>query len=161
MGRRRIGKSMAAVAFAVIALLLYANPVAAQHEVKIITALTAVDRVTGTVTGDTDGRGKAEFELIPEAGQICYEIEVQGIAEPTEPARGLGSAHIHFVATGGIAVDLDSDFKPKGDDEFKATGCVDVDEALLADIIEHPEDFYVNIHNREFAGGALAALLEP
>jgi hypothetical protein len=159
MARKPVRKSMVAVAFAIAALLLYSNPAAAQHEIKITTTLTAVDPVTGEVTGDTDGSGGAEFELIPEVGQICYEIEVQGIAEPTEPGPGVGSAHIHFVATGGIAVDLDAEFEPKGDEEFKATGCVDVDQTLLADIIEHPEDYYVNVHNREFPGGALAGVL--
>jgi hypothetical protein len=159
MTRRPVHKSMVAIAFAVIALLLYSNPAAAQHEVKIITALTAVDPVTGTITGDTDGTGKAEFELIPEGGKICYEIEVQGIAEPTEPGPGVGSAHIHFVASGGIAVDLDAEFEPRGDDEFKATGCVEVDEELLSEIIDDPEAFYVNVHNLEFPGGALAGVL--
>jgi hypothetical protein len=159
MAQRSVHKSMVAVAVAVVALLLYSNPAAAQHEVKIITTLTAVDPVTGTITGDTEGTGKAEFELIPEHGEICYEIEVQGIAEPTEPGPGVGSAHIHFVADGGIAVDLDAEFEPKGDDKFKATGCVDVDDELLSDIIDDPEAYYVNVHNLEFPGGALAGLL--
>jgi hypothetical protein len=152
---------MVAVALAVIALLLYSHPAAAQHEVKLTTTLTAVDPVTGIVTGDPDGTGKAKFELIPEEGKICYKIEVQGIAEPAEPpGSGLGSAHIHFVATSGIAVGLNADFEPKGDDKFKTTGCVDVDEALLlSDIIEHPENYYVNVHNLDFPGGALAGVL--
>jgi hypothetical protein len=159
MARRSVHKSLVAVAIAVIALLAYSNPAAARSEVKITTNLTAVNPLTGTIAGDPDGTGKAEFELIPEEGTICYEIEVQGIAEPAEPGPGVGSAHIHFMAGGGIAVDLDTEFEPKGDDEFKATGCVDVDGALLSDIIENPEAFYVNVHNQEFPGGALAGLL--
>jgi hypothetical protein len=63
------------------------------------------------------------------------------------------------VADGGIAVGLEADFEPKGDDEFKAKSCVEVDEGLLFDIIDDPEAFYVNIHNREFPGGALAGVL--
>jgi hypothetical protein len=162
MARRPVHKSMVAMALAVLALLVYSNPAAAQHDVKITTKLTAVDPVTGVITGDKDGTGKAEFELIPEIGQICYEIEVQGIAKPTEPAPGLGSAHIHFLEgppVGGIAVDLEADFEPKGEDEFKATGCVEVNEDLLSQIVGHPEAFYVNIHNAEFPGGALAGVL--
>jgi CHRD domain-containing protein len=159
MARRSVHKSLVAVTIAVIALLAYSNPAAAQSEVKITTRLTAVNPLTGTVTGDPDGTGKAEFELIPEEGATCYEIEVQGIAEPAEPGPGVGSAHIHFVADGGIAVNLNTEFEPKGDDEFKAKGCVDVAGALLSDIIEHPEAYYVNVHNHEFPGGALAGLL--
>jgi hypothetical protein len=89
----------------------------------------------------------------------CYEIEVEGISEPVEPAPGVGSAHIHFLATGGIAVDLETDFQPDKSDEFKASGCVEVDSTLLQAILENPDQFYVNIHNVEFPGGALAGLL--
>jgi hypothetical protein len=71
----------------------------------------------------------------------------------------VGSAHIHFLATGGIAVDLQADFQPDNSDEFKASGCVEVDSALLQAILENPDQFYVNIHNADFPGGALAGLL--
>jgi hypothetical protein len=67
--------------------------------------------------------------------------------------------HIHFLATGGIAVDLEADFQPDKSDEFKASGCVEVDSALLQAMLENPELFYVNIHNVDFPGGALAGLL--
>ena len=131
----------------------------ADTEVKFTTTLTALNPVTGTVTGDPDGRGKAEFTFDTEQGTVCYELEVEGISEPVEPAPGVGSAHIHFLATGGIAVDLEADFQPDQSDEFKASGCVEVDSALLQAIIENPDQFYVNIHNVQFPGGALFGLL--
>jgi hypothetical protein len=140
-------------------LLVSAIPAGADTEVKFITTLTALDPVTGVVTGDPDGRGKAEFTFDTEQGTVCYELEVEGIAQPVEPALGVGSAHIHFLATGGIAVDLEADFQPDKSDEFKASGCVEVDSALLQAILENPELFYVNIHNVDFPGGALAGLL--
>jgi hypothetical protein len=143
----------------VVMLLLSAIPAGADTEVKIITTLTAINPLTGTVTGDPDGRGKAEFTFDTEQGTVCYELEVEGISEPVEPAPGVGSAHIHFLAGGGIAVDLEADFQPDQSDEFKASGCVEVDSALLQAIIENPEQFYVNIHNVEFPGGALSGLL--
>jgi hypothetical protein len=140
-------------------LLVSAIPAGADTEVKFVIPLTAVDPVTGEVTGDPDGRGKAEFTFDTEQGTVCYEIEVEGISQPIEPAPGVGSAHIHFLATGGIAVDLETDFEPDKSDEFKASGCVEVDSALLQDILEHPDQYYVNIHNVEFPGGALSGLL--
>jgi hypothetical protein len=74
----------------------------------------------------------------------------------------VGSAHIHFLATGGIAVDLESDFTPdKGGDEFKSSGCVEVDSELIDTILANPELFYVNIHTQEFPGGALFGSLGP
>jgi hypothetical protein len=154
-----MGKTLRFAGLVLVMLVLSAIPAGANTEVKITTALTAVDPVTGVVTGDPDGRGKAEFTFDTDAGTVCYELEVEGIAEPVEPAPGLGSAHIHFLATGGIAVDLEADFQRDQSDEFKASGCVEVDSALLQAIVENPDQFYVNIHNVEFPGGALAAPL--
>jgi CHRD domain len=154
-----MGKTLRFAGLVLVMLLLSAIPVGANTEVKITTTLTALDPVTGVVTGDPDGRGKAEFTFDTDQGTICYELEVEGIAEPVEPAPGLGSAHIHFLATGGIAVDLKADFQADKSDEFKASGCVEVDSALLQDILENPDQFYVNIHNADFPGGALSRLL--
>jgi hypothetical protein len=154
-----MGKTLRFAGLVVVMLLLSAIPAGADTEVKIITTLTAINPLTGTVTGDPDGRGKAEFTFDTEQGTVCYELEVEGISEPVEPAPGVGSAHIHFLAGGGIAVDLEADFQPDKSDEFKASGCVEVDSALLQAIIENPEQFYVNIHNVEFPGGALSGLL--
>jgi hypothetical protein len=154
-----MGKALRFAGLVVVMLLLSAIPAGADTEVKFTITLTALDPVTGVVTGDPDGRGKAEFTFDTVAGTACYELEVEGITEPVEPAPGLGSAHIHFLATGGIAVDLEADFEPDKSDEFKASGCVEVDSALLQDILEHPDQYYVNIHNVEFPGGALSGLL--
>jgi hypothetical protein len=152
-------KTLRLAALALVMLLLSAIPAGASTEVKITTTLNALDPVTGAVTGDPDGRGTAEFSFDTDEGTICYELEVEGIAEPVEPAPGLGSAHIHLVATGGIAVDLETDFQPDKGDEFKASGCVEVDSALLQAILENPDQYYVNIHNADFPGGALSGLL--
>jgi CHRD domain len=149
------------VALALVGLLsgVLISRAGADTEVKFSITLTAVDPVTGQVTGDPDGKGKAEFTFDTDAGTVCYELEVEGIAEPVEPAPGLGSAHIHLLPGGGIAVDLEADFQPDNSDEFKASGCVPVDSALRQAIVEHPDRYYVNIHNAEFPGGALAGLL--
>ena len=153
-------KLLTFAALALVALLLYAGPANAAEEFKFTTTLTALNPVTGTVTGDTDATGKAEFTILPEAGLICYELEAEGITEPTEPAPGLGSAHIHFLPGGGIAVDLESDFTlDQGGDEFKSSGCVEADSEVIEAILAHPDAFYVNIHNVEFPGGALAGTL--
>ena len=152
-------KSLGFAAIALAMLLVSAIPAGADTEFKFTITLDALNPVTGEVTGDPDGRGTAEFTFDTKQGTVCYELEVEGITEPVEPAPGLGSAHIHFLATGGIAVDLEADFQPDKSDEFKASGCVEVDSALLQAILENPDQFYVNIHNAEFPGGALSGLL--
>jgi hypothetical protein len=154
-----MGKTLRFAGLVLAMLLLSAIPAGADTEVKITTTLTAINPVTGAVTGDPDGSGKAEFTFDTDEGTVCYEIEVEGIAEPVEPAPGVGSAHIHFLATGGIAVDLEAEFQPDKSDEFKASGCVGVDGALLQAIVQNPDQYYVNIHNVEFPGGALSGLL--
>ena len=154
--KRRILVALALVGLLSVVLISRAG---ADTEVKFTTTLTAVDPVTGAVTGDPDGSGKAEFIFDTEQGTVCYELEVEGIAEPVEPAPGLGSAHIHLLPLGGIAVDLETDFEPDKSDEFKASGCVEVDSALLQAILENPDQYYLNIHNVEFPGGALSGLL--
>jgi hypothetical protein len=154
-----MGKALRLAGVVLVMLLAAAIPAGADTEIKLTTTLTGLNPVTGEVTGDPDGTGKAEFTFDTEQGTVCYEIEVEGIAAPVEPGPGVGSAHIHFLATGGIAVNLQADFQPDKSDEFKASGCVQVDSALLQAILENPDQFYVNIHNAEFPGGALAGLL--
>jgi len=154
-----MGKALRLAGLMLVMLLVAAIPAGADTEVKFTTILTAVDPVTGTVTGDPDGRGKAEFIFDTDQGTVCYEIEVEGIAAPVEPGPGVGSAHIHVLPTGGIAVNLQADFQPDNSDEFKASGCVTVASDLLPAILANPEQYYVNIHNADFPGGALAGLL--
>ena len=154
--KRRILVALALVGLLSLVLISRAG---ADTEVKFTITLTALDPVTGVVTGDPDGRGTAEFTFDTVEGTVCYELEVEGISEPVEPAPGLGSAHLHVLATGGIAVDLEAEFQPDKSDEFKASGCVGVDGALLQAIVQNPDQYYVNIHNVEFPGGALAGLL--
>ncbi len=39
------------------------------------------------------------------------------------------------------------------------TGCVPVEPALAADVGQNPSDYYVNVHNAAFPGGALRGQL--
>jgi hypothetical protein len=110
---------------------------------------------------DPDGRGTAVLRFDPAVGTLCYEIVVDGIGEPTEPAPGLGNAHIHGpLPSTGIAVPLETEFAQAGaSDVFVASGCVDVDAATLEAILASPESFYVNVHTVEFPGGAIQGSL--
>ncbi len=66
-------------------------------------------------SGDPDGSGVAVVRLDSERDLVCYSAVVRNISAPTEPAPGVGSAHIHgpLPAT-GIAIDLDSVFVGDG-----------------------------------------------
>ena len=99
--------------------------------------------------GDPDGTGKAEVKFKAVTNEVCYEIEVENIAEPT-------ASHIHEGAegaSGGIVVTFDHTKIGKGE------SCVAVDHAVLDKIVENPGNFYVNVHNGEFPGGAVRGQL--
>jgi hypothetical protein len=99
--------------------------------------------------GDLDGEGTAYLTLNQGQGEICYELNVSGIA----PAA---AAHIHIGAsttTGPVVVPL----SPPTDGS--SSGCVSVDPELIKAIRQNPEAYYVNVHNAEFPGGALRGQL--
>jgi hypothetical protein len=95
--------------------------------------------------GDQDGSGSAYVTLNQGLGEVCWEISFEGIAEPF-------AAHIHFgdaLVSGGVAVPLNT-----------SSGCIDgVDADLIKDIRQHPENYYVNVHNADFPPGALRGQL--
>jgi hypothetical protein len=109
-------------------------------------------------SGDPDGSGTAVLTVDLRTGTVCYHIIVTGIGEPTEPAAGIGNAHIHSSAEGGaIAVDIETAFVAVDGavDTYQATGCVTEERRVLVDILLHPEDYYVNVHTFAFPAGAV------
>jgi hypothetical protein len=122
------------------------------------TVETFVVSLTGANGGDPDGSGTAVIRLDTRTSQVCYTITVRGIGFPTEPAPGLGAAHIHTFATGGIFVDLETTWVGQNN-AFTSTGCVDVTSAQLSALLTAPQNYYINIHTVEFPGGALSGAL--
>jgi hypothetical protein len=109
-------------------------------------------------SGDPDGSGTAELTVDLKEGTVCYDIEVTGIGEPTEPAAGIGSAHIHsYPQNGAIAVDLETNFElvEGTTDTYQASDCVTASRRTLVDILLNPESYYVNVHTVAFPGGAV------
>lgn len=107
-----------------------------------VTTLSGAEEV---LAADPDGSGFASIWLNHGQGTVCWDISYENIA----PAR---AAHIHKApagTNGGIVVTLDPNMP----------GCVDVDQALIKDIIQNPEKYYVNVHNDDFPGGAIRGQL--
>lgn len=105
--------------------------------------------LSGSANADENGSGTATVMIDAEAGEVCYEIEVSDIEDPTV-------AHIHMGAageTGGVAVDFNIP-------ENGMDGCVTgIDSDQANEIIDSPENFYVNVHNDPFPGGAIRGQL--
>ena len=115
---------------------------------KLKANLTGAKEVPGP--GDTDGRGNALVAVLPRFDAVCFRLRWRDIAAPT-------AAHIHKGASdvaGPIVVTL---FDGQADDR----GCINglTDDDLLRDIKRNPRDYYVNIHNADFPGGAIRGQL--
>jgi hypothetical protein len=123
---------------------------------------TSVSATTFSISlAGPGGTGSALVELNP-GGKVCYVIQVTLTTAgdvPQEPAPGIGNAHIHDVATGGIAIHLDSTFTALGDGMFIAAECVRGDRDVVRDVLAHPDQYYVNVHTASFPGGAVSGTL--
>jgi hypothetical protein len=99
--------------------------------------------------GDIDGEGSASLRVNVGKRQVCYELTVSGIA----PAV---AAHIHEAppgVAGPVVAPLDAPTSGM------SSGCTAISRDLAKDIVRNPEDYYVNVHNAEFPGGALRGQL--
>jgi hypothetical protein len=103
--------------------------------------------------GDPDGTGTAAITINVGQRRVCWDITVNNIAAPM---RG----HIHnapVLVNGPIVVGF---FEPA---TVALKGCTPttqpVDRALLTDIIQHPQNYYVNVHTADFPAGAIRGQL--
>jgi len=140
--------ALAVVLVVGLALLLSVNAaMAANGGVRLSTTLLGANEVPGP--GDPDGTGTAVLRLNVGQEQICYTLEVSGIAPAT-------AAHIH-VAPVGVAGPVVVPLVPPTSGTSSA--CASVSGELIKAIIQHPEEYYVNVHNAEYPAGALRGQL--
>lgn len=126
-----------------------AAPLAAQDNSGKPFTVALEGEVEVPVPGDPDGTGTATIRINPGQGQLCYSLRVSGIAPAT-------AAHIHEAPAGSagpVVVGL------QAPSNGSSSGCVAIDREEALDIIRSPEDYYVNVHNAEFPGGALRGQL--
>ena len=97
--------------------------------------------------GDPDGAGTAMVTFKPGSGEICWDLKVSNIVLPSV------GAHIH-EGKQGVAGPVVVPFSPP-DANGVASGCNKPDAALMARIMQNPENFYLNIHSSEFPAGAI------
>lgn len=108
---------------------------------------------TPVYAGDPNGAGTALITINPGLGEVCWHTAVSDIELPAT------ASHIHHAAA-GIRGDIVIVLTPP-DVTGEAVGCrSDVDSALLRDILQHPEQYYVNVHTTEFPSGAIRSQLD-
>jgi hypothetical protein len=132
-------------AFAATAMLGGAVvPVCPAHAATtVLTAMLAGP--VETPPGDPDGTGTFSVEVDADAGDFCYSLSVARIARAT-------MAHVHSGAAGAsgppvITLELGNDL------------CVAAEPELLKQILAAPQNYYVNVHNAEYPGGAVRGQL--
>jgi hypothetical protein len=126
-----------------------AKPLAGAEQGGRPLTTTLTGAVEVPVPGDPDGAGTARLTLNAGREQVCYELVVSGIAPAT-------AAHVHEApagSAGGVVVGLEAPA------DGSSTGCVHLDRSEILDILRDPENYYVNVHNAAFPGGALRGQL--
>ncbi len=111
------------------------------------TSLNGAEEILG---GDSDGSGSALITLNVGRARVCWALSVSDIAPAT-------AAHIHS-APAGVNGPVVVPLSPPN--TGFSTGCRDgVSPVLIQAIIDFPGNYYVNVHNAEFPGGALRGQL--
>jgi hypothetical protein len=109
------------------------------------------------IVGDPNGRGEAYvFGIDGDATTLCYVLTVNKIATATAAHIHEGSAGANGPVVVNLAAPADgnaADCLTEGEDgKF-------VGDQTVADILDNPEDYYVNVHNAEYPGGAIRGQL--
>jgi hypothetical protein len=98
---------------------------------------------------DPDGTGRVGIFLNAASGSVCYGLSVANIAPAT-------AAHIH-QAPAGVNGPIRVHLAPPT--TGSSAGCVAADPAVVQNIINNPSQYYVNVHNTPFPGGAVRGQL--
>lgn len=148
---RRLGLAGTIVGTVLIALV--AASTAGAKNTPLAATLNGANEVPGP--GDPDGSANAvldiELKSGKKKGKVCFLIPWDGIITPT-------AGHIHQGGAGTdgpIVVPLFDN--PAG--ETFPNDCVKAKSRVLKRIVKTPVNFYVNVHNPDFPGGAIRGQL--
>lgn len=123
------------------------------------------DSNNNRISGDPNGRGEAYvFGIDGDPNTLCYVVTVDKI-QLVPVGEGM-AAHIHKGAEGtnGPVVAVLA-----GPEDGNAADCLTegVESAkfpmgpVVQEILAHPEEYYINVHNPDYPGGAIRGQLMP
>lgn len=102
--------------------------------------------------GDPDGTGTAHIVVNVGQQRVCWSMTANNIAAPTR-------SHIHRGPADSSGPILVSFFETAATADLESCTTAVLDRELLNDIIRHPQNYYVNIHNAAFPAGAIRGQL--
>jgi CHRD domain len=147
-------KTVAGIILGAVAVALIAAAPAGAAKTTLTATLSGANEVPGP--GDPDGSGQATVEIKVKKGKkkakICSDITFAGIGSPF-------AGHIH---EGGPTTDgpiVFSLFENVGTTS-PVDACGKAKRGLAKRIAKNPGDFYVNLHNDDFPGGAIRGQLQ-
>lgn len=142
-------KHLATAALGAAALFALAAPAAAQTDSgrKLSASLSGAAEVPGP--GDPDGTGMFDARVNPGTGQFCYTLTAANIDTAT-------MAHIHKGAAGVAGPVVITLMAPA---DGSSEGCVTIERDLAMALIQMPGDYYANVHNAAYPGGAVRGQL--
>jgi hypothetical protein len=120
---------------------------------KFTTPMSGPEEVGG---GDADGTATGSITVNVGQNRVCWEFT--DVSNITAQHR----AHIHKAAPGVNGPIVVNFFNLAVGQQGPLTGCTTevLSRELLIDIIQHPQDYYLNLHNEPFPGGAVRGQLE-
>jgi len=143
--------------------LLATGAVANADDGTTVTLTTRLEGAQEVPAADPDAMGNAVIKIDASAGTVCFDATFDRVGTPN---RG----HIHKALAGANGPIVVPFFElvaaPNTDPRFdelergRITDCVTADPALLADIVAHPDLYYVNLHNTRYPGGAFRCQLD-
>jgi hypothetical protein len=152
---RTILLSFALIGSAATAGTAFAAAPVAEGGRKFDTILNGANECNASGTcnlGDSDGTGTAHIVVNYGQNRVCWSMTANNIAAPTRshihrgPATGSGPIVVGFFETAATA-------------DLESCTTATIDPVLLKDIIQNPQDYYVNIHNAAFPAGAIRGQL--
>lgn len=132
----------------------YAAPVVEDGRRFAVTLTGAAECNTQGVCnlGDPDGSGDASLVVNVGQQRICYELTVRDIVLPAS------GAHIHIGASNSAGAVVQGLIPPNA--QGTSGACIDnVNRDLLRAIVSNPTNYYVNVHNSVYPGGAVRGQL--
>jgi hypothetical protein len=139
------------VAASVAAAGLFAAGGHAQRDAALRVFRVTLAGENESPAGDPVATGSARITARSGQAKICYRITVRDLS-----GRAV-AAHIHRGAA-GVAGPVVVPLKTPNA-AGNASGCAKAKKALVRAILKRPSRYYVNVHTREFPGGAVRAQL--